>query len=159
MINPIKQQARISELEKQVHELSGELTCARYENEELREKLGRALKAGAPPAMNGLITMALDSLGGYKLEAYRYFQDAIAALPPLELVEMRLRKQTAANLPDGWEVEKGGCVVLGPDGGMLGKIPPDVVILRDVRTSRHYRGYVIPPSGGINSDFEPYILL
>ena len=110
------------------------------------------------------VIQAMEALDSIKLSSYMYFQDAVARVPPFRRVEVVLRKQTRANVPDGWEVERGGVVVLH-DGEMIGKLPPEKVEGHGLSTSRKHHAFVIPPCVDadegfrINDNYVPHLLL
>lgn len=112
-----------------------------------------------------LLIQALDALDTITPETYIYFQDNLATVEPFRKVKFRLRKQTSRTVPDGWEVEAGGVVVLTEDGLMVGKLPPEKVSEHGLSTSRTYYGYVMPPvvdyydGYHINDNYVPYLLV
>lgn len=163
-----KYERRIHDLEMQVddlaQQLAGERTMRRYEVAERDERIARMMANGGGSAIPYFVVQALESLDSVKPEAYIYFQDAIARIPPFRRVEVKLRKQTRANVPEGWEVERGGVVVLH-DGEMIGKLPPEKVEKHGLSTSRKQHVFVIPPCVDaddgfrINDNYVPYLLL
>lgn len=112
-----------------------------------------------------LLIQALDALDTITPETYIYFQDNLATVEPFRKMKFKLRKQTSRTVPDGWEIEKGGVVVLTEDGLMVGKLPPEKVEKYGLSTSRVYYGYVLPPvvdyydGYHINDRFVPNIFV
>lgn len=163
-----KHERRIAELEAQVDELKrqldGERTLRKYEIADRDERIARLMNNGGGSSVPYFVVQALESLDSVKPEAYMYFQDAIARIPPFRRVEVKLRKQTRTNVPEGWEVERGGVVVLH-DGEMIGKIPPEKVEKHGLSTSRKHHVFVIPPCVDadegfrINDNYVPHLLL
>lgn len=165
-----KYENRIAQLEREIdslrNELSGEKTVAKYDREQYEKRISQLMNVrGGSPIMNDLIFRALRNLDTYKLKAYIYFQDELSRLEPMKIMRIKLYKQNSKNVPHGWQIEKGGVIAIDENGEMIGKIPPEDVAKFDIKTSRHYSGYVLPPfedqTNGIRycDHFEPYIFL
>ncbi len=163
-----KRERRIGELEAMVddlqRQLDGERAMRKYEVANRDERIARLMASGGGSSVPYFVVQALSALDSIKLGAFMYFQDEIARIKPFRRVEVTLRKQTRANVPDGWEVERGGVVVLH-DGEMIGKIPPEKVAERGLSTSRKHYVFVIPPCVDadegfrINDNYVPHLLL
>ena len=163
-----KSARRIAELEAQVEDLErqlgGERAMRRYEVADRDERIARLMENGGGSSVPYFVIQAMEALVSIKLSSYMYFQGAVARVQPFRRVEVVLRKQTRANVPDGWEVERGGVIVLH-DGELIGKLPPEKVEGYGLSTSRKHHAFVIPPCVDadegfrINDNYVPYLLL
>ena len=159
---------RVAELEAMVEDLQrqldGERAMRKYEVADRDERIARLMSNGGGSSVPYFVVQALSALDSVKVDAFMYFQDAVARIKPFRRVEVTLRKQTRANVPEGWEVERGGVVVLH-DGEMIGKIPPERVEEHGLSTSRKHHVFVIPPCVDadegfrINDNYVPHLLL
>ena len=139
----------ISELSDEVrsleNQLSGERAVFRHEKEEMSNAIARLMKSGGDwSSLPRVLYDAIDLYDTATPSSYIYFQDALAEIPPFRVVDFKLRKQNSKNVPDGWEVEKGGVVVLY-EGAVIGKFSPEDVEKYELSTSRVNRGFVTPP--------------
>lgn len=152
-----KHERRIAELEAQINalrdELAGERAIHEFEVEDRDRRIARLMESGGE--WSTLPRVLYDAIGLYNTvtpSGHTYFQDALAKMPVFRMLDFKLRKQTKRNMPEGWEVEKGGIVVFC-DGETIGTFSPDKVEKYGLSTSRVNRGFIVPPYRDADSGF------
>lgn len=93
------------------------------------------------------VPFALWSLSQDHLLTYNYsaFDDLYSHMEPFVPFSVDIRKQTARNMPKGWEVEAGGVVVMLEDKTLAGAIGASRVEKSGIKPGRRYRAFICPP--------------
>lgn len=74
-----------------------------------------------------------------------YYVPLIKAMEPFEKYHLKSKSQSAKNMPEGWQVEKGGIAFFDDNGSFVGNIGKSTADRYGVKPNRVYYGFMIPP--------------
>lgn len=81
-------------------------------------------------------------------------QDSLKRVKPFEIHTITLRKQTKANMPDGWEIEPGGSVAFDENRNKLCVIDADRMEKNELAVGKRYHAFVMPPCRDVSNQFD-----
>ena len=81
-------------------------------------------------------------------------QDSLRSIKPFEIHTITLRKQTKANMPDGWEVEPDGAVAIDENRSFLCAIDADRMLKNELSVGKRYHAFVMPPCRDVSGEFD-----
>lgn len=77
--------------------------------------------------------------------SYSYFQERLAVEEPLVPFSVKLKRQSVANMPAHWDVDRDAAAIIHENGDLCGTVSPDRMVKYGLEFDRTYRAFVLPP--------------